>query len=104
MCDAELSYTIKFTYPINVQEFPHNLSLGLPYSVKFIYPVKIPYPVNLQEFLLNIVLGLPYPVKTPYLVKASGRKSAYLLESNNNQLQKSSGLNDFYYALTPFLT
>ena len=75
-----------------------------PYPGIFTYPGNIPNPGFLQEFLHNLIPGLPYPQKFPYPVIASVRKSAYLLESNNNWKQESSGLNDTCYIPSSFLT
>ena len=35
-------YPVKFTDRINIQEFLHDLVLGLPYTVIFPYPSKAP--------------------------------------------------------------
>ena len=53
------------------------------------YPVKFPYPVNIQELISDFILGLPYPVKDSIL------KSEYFLKRSNNNLHKSSGINDY---------
>ena len=64
-------HTIKFTYPTHVQEFLHDLILGLTYFVKF------PHPVNLHELFCDLILGLTYPVKLPYPIKSSLCKSTH---------------------------
>ena len=57
----------------------------LPYPVKFIHSIQFPYPINIQEFLHNLILGLPFTVKFPYPVKYSMRNSAYFFKRKNNQ-------------------
>ena len=66
-------------------------------------PENFPYPSFLQEFIHNLIPGLPYPGKFPYHVKISICKSVYLLERNNNQKQKLSGLNDSWYVPPHFM-
>ena len=74
----------------------------LPDPWNFPYPWKFPHPVFLQVFIHNLIPVLPYSGSSPYTVKASIQKSAYLLEINNTQKQKLSGLNGYWYVLFPF--
>ena len=63
-------------------------------DVELPYPVKFTHPVNTQEFLRDFILGLSYPIKFPhsiifpYLAKYSICKSTYFFEINNIQSQK----------------
>ena len=58
--------------------------IELPNPRNFTYPGKFIYSGVLQEFLHDLILGLPYPGKLPYLVKTSILKSVYLFKINYN--------------------
>ena len=56
-------------YNVGVVEITH--------PVKISHSVKFTFPINVQELLNNLVLGLPYPVKISYPTKSSGCKYVF---------------------------